>query len=140
LFQQDWLNAAPNVKDLLARDFAGAPLSKQNLHEWPTRQDLFAEAADLTDANGEWVALAANDFKFTLKNGVEFGMMTTALQTELARAMHHGLEPDGSLTFAVKTHSRAAPLAPFVWFVVPIGLNFGVMGRPKVRLHHSIKY
>jgi hypothetical protein len=23
----DWLNAAPDVKDLLARDFAGAPIS-----------------------------------------------------------------------------------------------------------------
>ena len=66
----DWLNAAPDVKDLLARDFAGEPVSKQNLHEWrhggflewQSRQDLFAEAADLTDANGEWDALAANDF------------------------------------------------------------------------------
>ena len=66
----DWLNAAPDAKDLLARDFAGEPVSPQNLHEWrqggfvewQTRQDLFAEAADLTDANGEWDALAANDF------------------------------------------------------------------------------
>jgi hypothetical protein len=66
----DWLNAAPAVKDFLARDFAGEPISQQNLHEWrhggfvewQTRQDLFAEAADLTDVNGEWDALAANDF------------------------------------------------------------------------------
>jgi hypothetical protein len=66
----DWLNAAPDVKDLLARDFAGEPVSRQNLHEWllggfaewQTRQNLFAAAADLTDANGEWDALAANDF------------------------------------------------------------------------------
>jgi len=66
----DWLNAAPDVKNLLARDFAGEPVSPQNLHEWrqsgfvewQTRQDLFAEAAELTDANGEWDALAANDF------------------------------------------------------------------------------
>ena len=66
----DSLNAAPNVKNLLARDFAGEPVSQQNLHEWrqggfvewQSRQDLFAEAADLTNANGEWDALAANDF------------------------------------------------------------------------------
>ena len=66
----DWLNAAPDVKNLLARDFAGEPVSPQNLHEWrqsgfvewQTRQDLLAEAAELTDANGEWDALAANDF------------------------------------------------------------------------------
>ena len=66
----DWLNAAPGVKDLLARDFAGEPISKQNLYEWrhgglvewQSRQDLFAAAADLTDANGEWDALAASDF------------------------------------------------------------------------------
>jgi len=66
----DWLNAAPDVQELLARDFVGEPVSKQNLHEWrqggfvewQSRQDLFAEAADLTDANGEWDALAANDF------------------------------------------------------------------------------
>ena len=66
----DWLNAAPGVKGLLARDFAGEPISKQNLYEWrnggflewQNRQDLFAQAADLTDENGEWDALAANDF------------------------------------------------------------------------------
>jgi len=66
----DWLNAAPDVKAVLTRDFAGEPISKQNLYEWrnggllewQSRQDLFAEAADLTDANGEWDALAANDF------------------------------------------------------------------------------
>ena len=66
----DWLNAASDVKAVLARDFAGEPVSKQNLYEWrhggfvewQSRQDLFAEAADLTDANGEWDALAANDF------------------------------------------------------------------------------
>jgi len=66
----DWLNAAPGVNELLARDFAGEPVSKQNLHEWrhggfvewQSRQDLFAEAGDLTDANGEWDAVAANDF------------------------------------------------------------------------------
>ncbi len=62
----DWLNAAADVKALLARDFAGEPVSQQNLHEWcqagfldwQTRQNLFAEAAELTDANGEWDALA----------------------------------------------------------------------------------
>jgi hypothetical protein len=66
----DWLNDAPGVQDLLARDFAGEPVGRQNLHEWrhggfvewQTRQNLFAAAADLTDANGEWDALAANDF------------------------------------------------------------------------------
>jgi hypothetical protein len=66
----DSLNGAPDVKALLARDFAGEPITQQNLHEWrdsgfvkwQSRQDLFAEAAELTDANGEWDALAANDF------------------------------------------------------------------------------
>jgi hypothetical protein len=66
----EWINAVPVVKDLLARDFAGEPITIQNLlewrrggfAEWQTRQDLFAAAADLTDANGEWDALAANDF------------------------------------------------------------------------------
>jgi hypothetical protein len=66
----DSLNAAPEVKAFLARDFAGEPITQQNLHEWrdtgfvewQSRQHLFAEAAELTDANGEWDALAANDF------------------------------------------------------------------------------
>ena len=66
----DWLNAAPDAKAVLARDFVGEPISKQNLYEWrhggllewQSRQDLFAAAADLTNANGEWDALAANDF------------------------------------------------------------------------------
>ena len=30
----DWLNAAPDVKAVLARDFAGEPITKQNLYEW----------------------------------------------------------------------------------------------------------
>jgi hypothetical protein len=28
----DWLNAAPDIKDLLARNFPGEPVSTQNFH------------------------------------------------------------------------------------------------------------
>jgi hypothetical protein len=37
----DWLNALPEVKKVLKSDFAGAPISKQNLSEW--RQGGFQE-------------------------------------------------------------------------------------------------
>jgi hypothetical protein len=51
----DWLNASPDVQAVLARDFAGEPVTKQNLYEWrnggfaesQTRQELFAQAGDL---------------------------------------------------------------------------------------------
>jgi len=52
----DWLNAAPDVQVVLARDFAGEPITKQNLYEWrnggfvesQTRQELFEQAGELT--------------------------------------------------------------------------------------------
>ena len=30
----DWLNALPEVREILRRDFAGVPVSKQNLSQW----------------------------------------------------------------------------------------------------------
>jgi hypothetical protein len=55
-----WLNAAPGVPAMLARDFAGEPISKQNLYEWrqggflewETQQAMFAEARDLAATAG----------------------------------------------------------------------------------------
>jgi hypothetical protein len=52
----EWLNASPDVQAVLARDFAGEPITKQNLYEWrnggfvesQTRQELLAQAASLT--------------------------------------------------------------------------------------------
>jgi hypothetical protein len=51
-----WLNALPEVQEIVKNDFAGAPISKQNLsqwrlggfQEWLARQDLCEEAGDLT--------------------------------------------------------------------------------------------
>ena len=48
----NWLNAIPGVPAMLARDFAGEPISKQNLYEWrqggylewETQQEMFDEA------------------------------------------------------------------------------------------------
>jgi hypothetical protein len=50
----DWLNASPDVQAILARDFAGEPISKQNLYEWrhggfaesQTRQELLEHAGE----------------------------------------------------------------------------------------------
>jgi hypothetical protein len=57
----DWLNAAPDVQAMLARDFAGEPISKQNLHEWrnggllewQARLDLLEQARDLAADAGQ---------------------------------------------------------------------------------------
>ena len=51
-----WLNASPNVQAVLARDFAGEPISQQNLHEWrqggfveaPTRQEHLEQPGELS--------------------------------------------------------------------------------------------
>jgi hypothetical protein len=71
----DWLNAAPEVPALLARDFGGEPISKQNLYEWrqggliewQTRQDVLAEAGQL----------AADAGDLTLRNGAQAGNSPT---------------------------------------------------------------
>ena len=63
----NWLNAAPDVKYLLARDFAGEPISKQNLYEWrqggflewQARQDLLEDIRDFA-ADAEELDTAAN--------------------------------------------------------------------------------
>ena len=56
-----WLNGLPKVKALLAEQFAGRPISKQNLYDWrvggygvwQARQELLAEArAVAADAKG----------------------------------------------------------------------------------------
>ena len=51
----DWLNASPDAQAILARDFGGEPVTKQNLYEWrnggfiesQTRQELFEQAGEL---------------------------------------------------------------------------------------------
>jgi hypothetical protein len=56
-----WLNALPEVKEVLKTDFDGVPISKQNLSEWRqggfqewlTRRDLWAEVRDVEDFAGE---------------------------------------------------------------------------------------
>jgi hypothetical protein len=62
----NWLNALPEVKAVLARDFGGEPIGKQNLYEWrqggfvewQTRQDLLEQARDLAADAGELDAVA----------------------------------------------------------------------------------
>ena len=56
-----WLNALPEVKKIVQNDFAGVPISKQNLsewrqggfEEWRARLDLCEDARDLTELAGE---------------------------------------------------------------------------------------
>jgi hypothetical protein len=63
----NWLNALPEVKAVLARDFGGEPIGKQNLYEWrqggfvewQTRQDLLEQARDLA-ADAEELDATAN--------------------------------------------------------------------------------
>jgi hypothetical protein len=63
----NWLNALPEVKAVLARDFGGEPIGKQNLYEWRqggfvewrARQDLLEQARDLA-ADAEELDAAAN--------------------------------------------------------------------------------
>jgi len=63
----NWLNALPEVKAVLARDFGGEPIGKQNLYEWrqggfvewQALQDLLEQARDLA-ADAEELDAAAN--------------------------------------------------------------------------------
>jgi hypothetical protein len=63
----NWLNALPEVKAVLARDFAGEPISKQNLYEWrqggflewQARQDLLEHMRDFA-ADAEELDAATN--------------------------------------------------------------------------------
>jgi len=62
----NWLNASPDAQAVLARDFAGEPITKQNLYEWRnggflasrTRQELLAQAGDLAADASELDAAA----------------------------------------------------------------------------------
>jgi len=57
----DWLNASPAVQAILARDFGGEPVTKQNLYEWrnggfiesQTRQELLEQAGDMASDAAE---------------------------------------------------------------------------------------
>jgi hypothetical protein len=57
----DWLNASPAVQAILARDFGGEPVTKQNLYEWrnggfiesQTRQEILEQAGDMASDAAE---------------------------------------------------------------------------------------
>ena len=74
-----WLNALPAVQAVLAREFGGVPVSKQNLSEWraagfvewQARQETLAQARELA-ADAEELAAATD------------GRMTDRLATVLA--------------------------------------------------------
>jgi hypothetical protein len=57
----DWLNGLPEVAEVLKTQFAGNPISKQNLsewrlggyREWAAKQELLAHAAHISDCAGD---------------------------------------------------------------------------------------
>jgi len=61
-----WLNSLPQVKEVLAENFDGHPISEQNLsdwrrggyEEWLARQDILAQAAELADHRQELETVA----------------------------------------------------------------------------------
>jgi hypothetical protein len=61
-----WLNSLPEVKEVLAENFDGHPISEQNLsdwrqggyEEWLARQDILAQAAELADHRQELETVA----------------------------------------------------------------------------------
>jgi hypothetical protein len=65
----EWLNAVPGVPAMLAHDFAGEPITKQNLYEWrqggflewQTQQEMFDEARDLAANSGPVSATTNHD-------------------------------------------------------------------------------
>jgi hypothetical protein len=65
----EWLNAIPGVPAFLANDFAGEPISKQNLYEWrqggflewQTQQEMFDEARGLAADAGPVGATTNHD-------------------------------------------------------------------------------
>jgi hypothetical protein len=65
----NWLNAIPGVPAMLATDFAGEPITKQNLYEWrqggflewETQQEMFDEARVLATNAGPVSATTNHD-------------------------------------------------------------------------------
>jgi hypothetical protein len=65
----EWLNAVPGVPAMLAHDFAGEPITKQNLYEWrqggflewETQQEMFDEARVLATNAGPVSATTNHD-------------------------------------------------------------------------------
>ena len=82
-----WLNALPDVSAVLAREFVGVPISKQNLcewraggfTEWQARQETLDQARELAADAGE--ITAATDGKLT-------DHLATVLAVRYASALH----------------------------------------------------
>jgi hypothetical protein len=89
-----WLNALPEVKEVVQEDFAGVPISKQNLSEWRQggfqewllRRDLCEEARDLHDMADEMVdedSLGALADNAATVLAVRFGSLLTKWDGEV---------------------------------------------------------
>ena len=79
-----WLNALPEVKKLLQKDFAGVPISRQNLSEW--RQGGFQEwlaRRDLCEETRD-VAHLADDLADASPDGVPADYAALVLTARLA--------------------------------------------------------
>ena len=74
-----WLNGLPEVQQILARDFGGSPISKQNLSEW--RAGGFAEWQARQDTLDQARELAADAKEITAATD---GRLTDHLATVLA--------------------------------------------------------
>jgi hypothetical protein len=98
-----WLNALPAVRELLQRDFAGDPISKQNLSQWRrggfqdwlVRRDFLADvrstdadqAADVLAARylsliGNWDGKCTRDFEAKARVLTDLCRGVTELQRE----------------------------------------------------------
>jgi hypothetical protein len=83
-----WLNALPEVQAMLAREFAGRPISEQNLSEWKqggyrdwlARQEVLAQVRELA-ADAEELAGAAD--------GVLAEHLATVLSARYAALLAH---------------------------------------------------
>ena len=98
-----WLNELPAVQAVVAREFGGSAIKKQNLHawraggfaEWQARQDIFAQTRKL-ETDGAKLAAAA-------KGGLT-DHLATVLAAQYATALS---EWDGEATNEIRNKVRA---------------------------------
>jgi len=89
-----WLNALPEVREVMAREFGGRPVDKHNVSEW--RRGGFKAWQEQQAAEQLMVRLSADGHEFSeMDAGAVLGTMTSFAAARYLVAMKNPQDPDG---------------------------------------------
>ena len=89
-----WLNALPEVREVMAQEFGGRPVDKHNVSEW--RRGGFKAWQEQQAAEQLMVRLSADGHEFSeMDAGAVLGTMTSFAAARYLVAMKNPQDPDG---------------------------------------------